>query len=176
MGLRNDILQYNTLSMMCILVTGLKWRPQGGTENKQRASVRLYWLSWPSTAYRPPKYPVSACVQSTKVFDALLHTLSTINTQESKLGVRLVLEVLAKLMVWENSSWEFPKDGVWFITRSAPYIRDKTVDTIWVVYISPIGNGSIRLYLLLTHCAQWSFTSNGVWHFTKLIGAHTLKN
>ena len=49
-------------------------------------------------------------------------------------------------------------------------------DTIWVVYISPIGNGSIRLLLLLTHCAQWSFTSNGVWHFTKLNGAHTLKN
>ena len=29
--------------------------------------------------------------------------------KKSKLGVRLVLEVLAKLMVWENSSWEFPK-------------------------------------------------------------------
>ena len=69
-----DILQYNTLSMMCILVTGLKWRPQGGTENKQRASVKLYWLPWPLTACRPPKYPVSASVQSTnstKVFDAL---------------------------------------------------------------------------------------------------------
>ena len=36
----------------------------------------------------------------------------TIDTQESKLGVRLVLEVLAKLMVGENSSWEFPKVGV----------------------------------------------------------------
>ena len=34
--------------------------------------------------------------------------LSTINTQESKLRVRLVLEVLAKLMVGENSSWEIP--------------------------------------------------------------------
>ena len=32
--------------------------------------------------------------------------------QESKLGVRLVLEVLAKMMVRENSSWEFPKVGV----------------------------------------------------------------
>ena len=42
----------------------------------------------------------------------LLHTLSTIDTQESKLGMRLVLEVLAKLMVGENSSWEFPKVGV----------------------------------------------------------------
>ena len=30
----------------------------------------------------------------------------------SKLRVRLVLEVLAKLMVGENSSWEFPKVGV----------------------------------------------------------------
>ena len=42
----------------------------------------------------------------------LLRTLSTIDTQKSKLGVRLVLEVLAKLMVAENSSWEFPKVGV----------------------------------------------------------------
>ena len=42
----------------------------------------------------------------------LLRTLSTIDTQKSKLGVRLVLEVLAKLMVGENSSWEFPKVGV----------------------------------------------------------------
>ena len=41
----------------------------------------------------------------------LLHTLSTIDTQESKLGVCLVLEVLAKHMIAENSSWEFPK--VW---------------------------------------------------------------
>ena len=40
MELRNAILQYNTLSMMCILVTGLKWRPQGGTQNKQRACVK----------------------------------------------------------------------------------------------------------------------------------------
>ena len=74
MGLWNSILQYNTLSMMCILVTGLKWRPQGGTQNKQRASVRLYWLPSPLTACRPPKYPVSAsvlCTNSTKVFDAL---------------------------------------------------------------------------------------------------------
>ena len=42
----------------------------------------------------------------------LLRTLATIDTQKSKLGVRLVLEVLAKLMVGENSSWEFPKVGV----------------------------------------------------------------
>ena len=77
MGLRNAILQYNTLSMMCILVTGLKWRPQGGTQNKQRASVRLYWLSSSLTSCRPPKYPVSASVQSTnstKVFDTLVIT------------------------------------------------------------------------------------------------------
>ena len=32
--------------------------------------------------------------------------------KKSKLRVRLVLEVLAKLMVGENSSWEFPKVGV----------------------------------------------------------------
>ena len=71
MGLRNAILQYNTLPMMCILVTGLKWRPQGGTQNKQRASVRQNWLSSPLNACGPPKYPVSASLQSTsmKIFD-----------------------------------------------------------------------------------------------------------
>ena len=49
--------------------------------------------------------------------------LSTIDTQKSKLGVRLVLEVLAKLMVGENSSWES-------YIRGASYIRDKTVVNI----------------------------------------------
>ena len=29
----------------------------------------------------------------------------------------------------------------------------------------------------MTHCAQYIFTSNGMWHLTELIaGAHTLKN
>ena len=42
----------------------------------------------------------------------LLHTLSTIDTQKSKLRVRFLLEVLAKLMARENSSWEFPQIGV----------------------------------------------------------------
>ena len=32
------------------------------------------------------------------------------------------------------------------------------------------------IVIALTHCAQCSFSSNGVWHFTELIGAHTLKN
>ena len=35
--------------------------------------------------------------------------------KESKLGVHLVLKVLAKLMIGENSSWEFPKVGVHLI-------------------------------------------------------------
>ena len=51
----------------------------------------------------------SQATQSSSDHVGLLHTLSTIDTQESKLGVRLVLEVSAKLMVGENSSWEFPK-------------------------------------------------------------------
>ena len=45
----------------------------------------------------------------------LLHTLSTIDTQKSKLGLRFVLEVLAKLMVRENSSWDLPKVGAHLI-------------------------------------------------------------
>ena len=28
----------------------------------------------------------------------------------------------------------------------------------------------------VNQCAQWSFISSGVWHFTKLTGAYTLKN
>ena len=39
-------------------------------------------------------------------------SLSRIDTQESKLRVCLVLEVLAKLMVGENLNWEFPKAKV----------------------------------------------------------------
>ena len=50
----------------------------------------------------------SQATRSSSVHVGLLHTLSTIDTQESKLGVCLVLEVLAQLMVGENSSWEFP--------------------------------------------------------------------
>ena len=40
------------------------------------------------------------------------HFVNNQHSKESKLGVCLVLEVLAKLMVGENSSWEFPKVGV----------------------------------------------------------------
>ena len=47
------------------------------------------------------------------------------------------------------------------------------LDTIWVVYISPIGNGSIRLQSPLTHYALWNFTSSGAGHFSELPGAHT---
>ena len=35
------------------------------------------------------------------------------------------------------------------------------LDTIWVVYISTIGNGSIWLQSPLTHYALWNFTSSG---------------
>ena len=47
------------------------------------------------------------------------------------------------------------------------------LDTILVVYISPIGNGSIRLQSPLTHYALWNFTSSGAGHFSELAGAHT---
>ena len=57
----------------------------------------------------------SQATRSSSDHVGLLRTLSTIDTQKSKLGVRLVLEVLAKLMVGENSSWEFPKVGVHLI-------------------------------------------------------------
>ena len=42
--------------------------------------------------------------------------------QQSTLGVRLVLEVLAQLMVGENFSWEFPKLEVRLILETRRYI------------------------------------------------------
>ena len=57
----------------------------------------------------------SQATRSSSDLMGLLHTLSTIDTPESKLGVCLVLEVLVKLMVRENSSWEFPKVRVHLI-------------------------------------------------------------
>ena len=54
----------------------------------------------------------SLAIRSGSDHVGLLHTLSTIDTRESKLGVRLVLEVLAKLMVRDNLCWEFPQVGV----------------------------------------------------------------
>ena len=66
----------------------------------------------------------------------LLHTLSTIDTQESKLGVRLVLEVLGKLMVGENLSREFPKVGVHLILevrlilKTRRYVKDLLIKNI----------------------------------------------
>ena len=53
----------------------------------------------------------SQATRSSSDHVGLLHTLSTIDTQGSKLEVHLVLEVLAKLMVGENLCWGFPKVG-----------------------------------------------------------------
>ena len=47
------------------------------------------------------------------------------------------------------------------------------LDTIWVVYISRIGNGFIQVQSPLTHYALWNFTSSGAGHFSELTGAHT---
>ena len=69
----------------------------------------------------------SQATRSSSDHVGLLRTLSTIDTQKSKLGVRLVLEVFAKLMVGENSSWEFPKVRVrlilevWLILETRRY-------------------------------------------------------
>ena len=55
----------------------------------------------------------------------LLQTLSTINAQ-SKLRVRLVLEVLAKLIVWDNLCWNYPKVGASY-NRSVSFMRQEMV-------------------------------------------------
>ena len=69
----------------------------------------------------------SQATRSSSDHVGLLRTLSTIDTQKSKLGVRLVLEVLAKLMVGENSSWEFPKVGVRLIIRVYTALGDPKI-------------------------------------------------
>ena len=51
----------------------------------------------------------SQATRSSSDHVGLLHTLSTINTQRVK--TRGALEVLTKLIVRDNSSWEFPKSG-----------------------------------------------------------------
>ena len=58
--------------------------------------------------------------------------------KESKFWVRLVLEVLAKLMVGENLSWEFPKVGVRLIIK-VRHIRGKMVMCIMPPNFGPIA-------------------------------------
>ena len=52
----------------------------------------------------------------------LIHTLSTIDT-DSNLRVRLIVEVLDKLMVGIISSWEFPKVGVRLVLDVHPILE-----------------------------------------------------
>ena len=49
------------------------------------------------------------------------------------------------------------------------------IDQIWVVYCLPIGIGSIRLELSLTHFAQLNCLSNDVGHFSEVVGADPVK-
>ena len=63
--------------------------------------------------------------------------------------------------------------GSFFIWLPITVAHTCKLDTIWVVYISPIGNGSIRLQSPLTHYALWNFTSCGAGHFSELAGPHT---
>ena len=73
----------------------------------------------------------SQATRSSSDHVGLLRTLSTINTQKSKLGVRLVFEVLAKLMVGENSSWEFPTVGVRFILEVHLILETRRYSNSW---------------------------------------------
>ena len=60
--------------------------------------------------------------------------------RKSKLGVRLVLEVLAKLMVGENSSWEFPKVGVRLILEVRPLLETRRYIHYTDVFLQNCGN------------------------------------
>ena len=81
---------------------------------RSAAGANVTWLTY-ATDWWAVIGPVihgeskSQATRSSSDHVGLLHTLSTIDTPESKLGVHLVLEVLANLMVRENLSWEFPK-------------------------------------------------------------------
>ena len=76
----------------------------------------------------------------------LLHTLSTINTPESKLGARLVLGFLAKLLE-KMRAGNFPKSSASYI-RCASYIRDKT-GTNFKKIIRPSPPGQRVCYFLI---------------------------
>ena len=116
----------------------------------------------------------SQATQSSSDHEGLLHTWSTIDTQESKLGVRLVLEVLAKLMVGENSSWEFPKVRVLLVlevplileTRRymQKYIATERLDKVFIDYVTP--NPTWISSLLLWHLLILNFMniSSQTWY------------
>ena len=88
--------------------------------------------------------------------------------KKSKLGVRLVLEVLAKLMVGENSCWEFPKVGVRLILEVHLILETrryalKLCPSIHINSLPPgrCGSNFVKIILKLvilnsrlsTHCA-----------------------
>ena len=82
----------------------------------------------------------------------LLHILSTIDTQNSKLGVRLVLEVLAKLME-KIRAGNSPKSGCPYI-RGATYVRDKTV-----IHVSKKGHRGVLPCSQAKMCKQTILSS-----------------
>ena len=93
--------------------------------------------------------------RSSSDHEGLLHTLSTIDTQESKFRVRLVLEILAKLMVGENLSWEFPKVGVWLILEVCLILETRRyIFTSFLLLYSKCNN--TRTYVWVTYIAfEW---------------------
>ena len=103
-----------------------------------------------------------------------LHTLSTIDTQESKLGVRLVLEVLAKLMVGENSSWEFPKVGVplilevWLILETRRYFNK----LLRLQFFKPLPELSWILLGFQMNYSSWILCAPEIWRASRWITHH----
>ena len=93
--------------------------------------------------------------RSSSDHEGLLHTLSTIDTQESKFRVHLVLEILAKLMVGENLSWEFPKVGVWLILEVRLILETRRyIFTSFLLLYSKCNN--TRTYVWVTYIAfEW---------------------
>ena len=97
----------------------------------------------------------SQATRSSSVHEGLLHTLSTSDTQESKLRVGLVLEVLAKLMVGENSSWEFPKVGVRLILELRLILETRRYCEIALRWISlDLTIVKWTLVQVMTRCRQ----------------------
>ena len=106
---------------LCHILTSIDWENRLQLSHKVSQQVLLQYISHTAETDKVSLVFWSTVSQNLRplraartmwVYFALCQQ-STL--KKSKLGVRLVLEVLAKLMVRENLSWEFPKVGMCLI-------------------------------------------------------------
>ena len=104
----------------CNWVTKLRSRYYCNMSGIRSRLIRCHW------SFDPRWVKISGHSEQLGPCGSTSHFVNNRHSKKSKLGVRLVLEVLAKLMVGENSSWEFPKVGVRLILE----VR-LTLETWW---------------------------------------------